>query len=82
MYYGSVITKKLILFNNSPIASDYMINIDKKMSECVNKSKSLAMALTNCGAKKKDQDSTPGLDSIFKISPQKVSELPYDANVL
>lgn len=72
VYYGSVITKKLILSNNSPIASDFIIVIDEKMSECINKSKSLALTFTKCDSTERDEENAPSLDSIFEISPNKV----------
>ena len=72
VYYGSVITKKLILSNESPIASDFIIVIDEKMSECINKSKSLAMAFTRSDSTEINEEKAPSLDSIFEISPNKV----------
>ena len=73
VYYGSVVTKKVVLFNNSPIASDFVINVDEKMSECVNKSQNLALALTKFDFNKDEQETAPCLESIFKIHPQNVS---------
>jgi hypothetical protein len=79
VYYGSVATKKVILYNDSPVSSDFVITVDEKMSECVNKNKGLAVALTayeigggNHG------DITSHLDSIFKIFPQKGTLCPYE----
>lgn len=72
VYYGSVVTKKLILSNNSPIASDFIIIIDEKMSECINKSKSLAMTFTKADSTERDPEKAPCLDSIFEIFPNKV----------
>lgn len=73
VYYDSVVTKKIVLFNNSPIASDFVISIDEKMSECVIKSQNLALALTKCDFIKEGQEATPCLESLFKIHPQNVS---------
>lgn len=73
VYYGSVVTKKIVLFNNSPIPSDFVISIDEEMSECVNKGRNLAMALMRCESINPEQETTPCLDSIFKVHPQKVS---------
>lgn len=73
VYYGSMVTGKVILFNNSPVASDFIVTIDEKMSECVDKSKNLAIALTKFDSINENQAIAPCLDSVFKASPQKVS---------
>lgn len=73
VYYGSIVTKRIILFNNSPVASDFIITINEQMSECVNKSKNLAITLTKCDHVNEDQAITPSLDSIFAVTPKKVS---------
>lgn len=81
VYYGSVITKKVVLFNNSPIPSDFVISINEEMSECVNKGRNLAMALMRCDSIKEGQERTPRFDSIFKVHPQKVRKPTYQVSL-
>lgn len=66
VYYGSIVSKKLILHNNSPVTSDFVIDID--MSESVNVSTSLAVALNNI---KEENGKKIGIP--FQAFPQKVS---------
>ena len=71
VYYGSVVSQQIILFNNSPVSSDYISILDDSMSECVNMSESLAVGYTKsriCG----DKQRSPDLNSLFDVSPKKV----------
>lgn len=72
VYYGSTISKKLIIYNNSPIVTDFVIFIDKNLSECVNMSKGLAMAVTKFESKKSVREQEPSMDAVFNVSPHKV----------
>lgn len=43
-YYNSVCSRKLVLFNNSPIKSHFMAIVHDKFSECADMSEGLAVA--------------------------------------
>lgn len=73
VYYGGVVSKKLLLYNNSPISSDFTIIMDKEMSECVNMNKSLALTFTKHELKRTNEEEAPCLDVLFEVSPNKVS---------
>ena len=70
--YGSTVSKNLIIYNNSPIVTDFVIFIDKKLSECVNMSKGLAMTVTKFESKKSIREPEPSMDAVFNVSPHKV----------
>ena len=72
VYYGSIVSKKLVLYNNSPIATDFVISIDEKLSECVNMSKGLAMAVTKFESRKNILEPEQSVLSTFNVSPEKV----------
>lgn len=74
VYYGSVITKKLTLFNVSPVVTDFVVAIDKEMSESVNMGKSLAMTL-NCY--EPSEKEVMCLDALFDVTPKKVKALQF-----
>ncbi len=47
VYYGSVVSRKVILHNNSPICSDYICAVDENMSD-------MNHSLVTCTQKSKD----------------------------
>lgn len=72
VYYGSICSKKLLLYNNSSIPTDFIVQIDEKMSECVNMSKGLAMAITKFESRKNIRESEPSINVVFNVEPKKV----------
>ena len=70
MYYGSVASRKVILFNNSPMVSDYISVFDDKLSGYVNVNECLAMAEQYT---MNEQGTQFDLDLLVDISPNRVS---------
>ncbi len=85
-YYGTVLSRKALLFNNSPVATDYLAVLDGQAEGSehgVDKSEGLALACTAGGlgqSKWREQGYPPSSESLVNVSPAQVSTLVTQPN--
>lgn len=78
-YYETVVTRKALLFNNSPVVSHFIVLLDDSVQGNeggVDMSEGLAMACTSGGlgqTKWKEQGDVPSEESVISIFPSEVS---------
>ncbi len=78
-YYDTVVSRKALLFNNSPVATQYVVVLDSNGvgSEAgVDMSEGLAMACTSGGlgqTKWKEQGDAPSQEAVVSLNPSQVS---------
>lgn len=66
VYYGSSASKKITLYNKSPVVSNFVIC--HQMSQKVNANNTLAMSLAKC----EPDDEEGCFDTLFQVFPDKV----------
>jgi len=77
-YYGAVVTRKVVLYNSSPVATQYMAVLDSGCAgseDGVNMSEGLAMACTSGGLGQnqwKEQGCAPSQSTIVAVNPTQV----------
>ena len=77
-YYGTVLTRKAMLFNNSPVGTEFLAVLDNQAvgsEHGVDMSENLARACTSGGlgqSKWREQGSSPTTESLINITPMQV----------
>lgn len=68
IYYGDTDIYRVILFNNSPVNSNYLISVNPKKSHSITVGGSLALTI-----RKGILEKTSDLENMFEISPNQVN---------
>ena len=77
-YYGTTVCRKVLLYNNSPVATQYVAVLDSGgvgSESGVNTSEGLAMACTTGGLGQRqwrEQGDSPIADTIISVNPPQV----------
>ena len=80
-YYGTVVSRKALLYNNSPVATQYMAVLDRGGLGTVagiDMSEGLAMACTSGGlgqSKWREQGDPPEMETVVSLNPSQVCPL-------
>ncbi|CAI8019089.1 Cilia- and flagella-associated protein 47 [Geodia barretti] len=85
-YYDTTTSRQVILFNESPVSTDYLCLLDKRArGSGVGGAEGVAMALTEGGPGQerwREQGSTPPHESIISVLPSQGTLLPYEKRKL
>lgn len=71
VYYGDTDTQKIVVFNNSPVNSNYLISLDPMKSHCITVGNSLAITIKR-GELNKSTFELSDLKNLFQVSPSQV----------
>lgn len=82
-YYDTVVSRNVLLFNNSPVATQYVAVLDSSGvggEAGVDMSEGLAMACTSGGLgqrKWREQGDAPGQETVLSLNPSQVSAFKF-----